>query len=216
MAMYTKRNYAFYLVFIFEVSIISGIVYLLYGLVIPSTSLAIHPAYEIEEVVYNFRFFNHENTTFQKYTQQLSVPYYTGSMNIKHTITLAINDILYLQNPSKGTVIIVNKSDAPISLVEKTQLVTDDGRIFLTTQPVYVAAASKESAGFTYVDVVASDIDMNKEIIGERGNITKGTRLYVRKLKQSLYKKSVYADAVYDFAGGKTIIKNDISTGDIA
>lgn len=31
-----------------------------------------------------------------------------------------------------------------------------------------------------------------------------------------MYKKSIYAEAIHDFVGGETIVKNSVSTGDIA
>ena len=51
-------------------------------------------------------------------------------------------------------------------------------------------------------------------IMGSRGNIPTGTRLYVRNLTKSYFTKEIYAEAMESFTGGTTSSTGSIGSGD--
>lgn len=61
-------------------------------------------------------------------------------------MSIATQDVLYLHTPSKGTVRIVNKTKEPIPLLANTQLITDDGLLFLTQKFITIPAAKSGQA----------------------------------------------------------------------
>ncbi|MBU1757595.1 hypothetical protein KKG31_00115 [Patescibacteria group bacterium] len=64
--MYAKKNYIFYAIFGFEVAFFLIILYLLYTLVLPSTMITITPANQVENIIYNFRYYEKTDTEYTK------------------------------------------------------------------------------------------------------------------------------------------------------
>lgn len=211
----TNKNYTFYVVFFLEICVILFILRMLYGILLPKTTVVIHPNYNVESVFYNFRYYPHTDTFYPQESSQLTIPYYTWSTTIQHNMSIASNDMLYLQTPSQGKVRIVNKTKEDIPLLKGTELMTDDGLLFLTDRFVHIPAAQETQAGYATVTVTANDVDKENILIWKRGNITKGTTMYIRKLKASKYKKDIYIEALYDFVWWETNKKDAISSGDI-
>ena len=212
---YTKKNYVFYLVFSFEIWLVFLLFYLLYSLVLPSTKIVVNPAYNVEDIIYNFRYYPHNDVFYSLDSSQITIPYYTGVVDHTYNLTVSIKDITYFQNPSYGTVKMINFGNDPISLIPQTQLITEEWLQYRIKERVNIPGAIWETPWTNYVDVIAQEIDNKYEIMGERGNIPQGTVLYVKNLKQSLYQKEIYAEALYDFAGGQTRTKSTIDDDDL-
>ncbi len=73
----SSKSYIFYMIFSFEVIVIWGILYLLYGLVLPKTIIEIQPSYINEELIYNFRYYPNNIINFWETTNKITIPYYT-------------------------------------------------------------------------------------------------------------------------------------------
>ena len=64
--MYAKKNYIFYAIFGFETAFFLIILYLLYSLILPSTIITIIPANQVENIIYNFRYYAQSDTEYTK------------------------------------------------------------------------------------------------------------------------------------------------------
>lgn len=72
-----KQNYIGYVVFGFEFLFALIVLYGIYILAIPGATLYITPAYEVEKLTYNFRFYPSNDLEYPKYSRYLSIPYYS-------------------------------------------------------------------------------------------------------------------------------------------
>jgi hypothetical protein len=70
-------------------------------LVSPSAEIFLTPSYNVEEIVYNFRFFEENRKQEFEDSQAISIPYYTGSIQITYPMSIQVQNIKYLQNPAK-------------------------------------------------------------------------------------------------------------------
>lgn len=135
---YTKKNYIFYVVFGFEVLFVFIVLYLLYSLILPSTNINLVPTSQIENVIYNFRYYSASDLTYPQYSRYLTVPYYSGYIDYKYDMTISTANIKYLQQPSQGMVEIINMIPKDYSFLANTRFVTNDGRQFLATKDFLV------------------------------------------------------------------------------
>ncbi len=87
-----------------------------------------------------------------------------------------------------------------MSLLPNTILVNDDGITFKTDARVTIPPGNPAQPGKIDVDVRAEKIAENGMIVGELGNITQDSVLYVKKLPESMESKLVYATAKRSFA----------------
>jgi hypothetical protein len=143
--MYTKKNYLFYVVFGFEVLFVLLILYLLYSLILPSALIKISPANQVENVIYNFRYYSSADADYTKYSRYLSIPYMSGYIDYKYDMTTSVSNIKYIQNPSRGTVILFNKTAKDLSFLPYTKFITDDGRLFASTKEFKISAGTEEN-----------------------------------------------------------------------
>lgn len=75
--------------------------YALYILILPSVNIIVRPSYQTDYVTYNFRFYPANNTQYPKESRQLSIPFYTGAIDYKYTMSITPSQIEYIQNPSQ-------------------------------------------------------------------------------------------------------------------
>jgi hypothetical protein len=66
------------------------------------------------------------------------------------------------------------------------------------------------------LSVTASEQDNQGILIGERGNIAKGTQMYIKNLKESFFLKRIIASAVATFSGGSLQSQGMVGEKDIA
>ena len=213
---YTKKNYIFYVVFWFEVLFVLVILYLLYSLILPSTRINIIPTSQIESVIYNFRYYPFSDTQYQKDSRYLTVPYYTGYIDYKYDMTISTANIKYIQQPSQGTVEIINKIPKDYSFIKDTRFVTDDGRQFLATKDFLVPQGTEVNPGKVLVVIKAMETDIQWVLMGSRGNITKWTSVFIKNMKDSYYTQNIYGQAIEDFTGGNLQSQGVVSVKDIA
>lgn len=214
--LFAKKNYAFYLIFAIELCVIGAIGYFLYTIILPKATVTIKPSYNLEEIVYNFRYTPQgQISTGRAERSFIIIPYNTGLIRYKYSMSITAKNVKYLQNPSQWKVKIINTEATSLSLLKGTKLITDNGLLFQTKQRVTIPAARPWAFGELIIDTEALQMDNNNAIMWDRGNIKQGTQLLIKNLKKSTLLKSVYGIAVEDFTWGTTDVKTLILPEDI-
>ncbi|MEI8090730.1 MAG: hypothetical protein WCG98_00235 [bacterium] len=101
MQVYAKKNYIFYAVFGFEIVFAFLILYLLYSLILPSARIMISPANQVENVIYNVRYYPITDIEYPKYSRYLSIPFTMRFVDYKYDLTTNVLNIKYVQHPSQ-------------------------------------------------------------------------------------------------------------------
>lgn len=113
------------------------IIYFLYSLILPKTVITIHPSYQINEIAYNFRYISPENIINYPYKEShIIIPLLKESAAVNKILSIDGEKVQFSSQPAKGKVRIVNTTQNIITLVKNTQLITDEGVIFLTNREV--------------------------------------------------------------------------------
>ncbi|HVN67029.1 MAG TPA: hypothetical protein VMT55_01550, partial [Candidatus Sulfotelmatobacter sp.] len=113
-----------------------------------------------------------------------------------------------------GTVTVMNTSNNAWPLVPKTRFQTGDGLVFRSQSAVTVPAAKDDKTpGTADISVVADEVDVNNQVIGERGNIGP-TKFFLPGLSADNQKK-LYAQNRAAFTGGKTDVTKMITKEDL-
>lgn len=206
LSVFTKKNTLSYFFIIWEVLLIAAIIFVMYQFLVPSTKVLLQPAYTVEEIVYNFRYYQEGSQSWAmlQNSSYISVPYQVGAMHYSQTMSVPIYSLQYLGKPSSGKIVVANTLATPYKLKIGTRFVTDDNLVYTADSAFTLPAWSRTNPSLTTISVTASDKDENGEIIGNRGNIASGTRLLIRNLQQSYVMGSVYATTENDFGGGYT------------
>jgi len=215
LSIYNKKNVIFYVVFFFEAIFILWILYLLYTLILPSAHIQIKSAYQIEPVIYNFRYYPHSNYNFQNESRFLSIPYYTGELSYKYDMSISVSNIKHIQNPSHGEIKIFNKTKQELPILPNSRFITPKGLLFKNNDRFTIPAGSDKNPWEITISVSAMERDDKNMFMGSRWNITKGTPLYLKNLKSSFYLKEIYAKTIQNFTGWSLNADWTISTDDI-
>lgn len=115
---YTKKNSVFYMVIGVEISFMLLILYVLSSLILPKTIIEISPATQTENIIYNFRYYPAINLTYSKEAKNLKIPYHTGFIDYKYTMSVSVDNIKHIQNPSAGTISINNTTNESYALLK--------------------------------------------------------------------------------------------------
>jgi hypothetical protein len=99
-------------------------------LIVPSANITIQASESTETIIYNVRYYPHDDPRAATETRFLYVPFYTGALNYKHELTISTANSKYISNPSHGEIKIYNKKDQEYTIVRNTQFNTSDGLIF--------------------------------------------------------------------------------------
>ncbi len=209
---YTKKNYMFYMIFWFEILFGLIIVYFLYSLILPRTIIDIYPANQTENIIYNFRYYPISDTDFLEQTRNLAIAYQTWFIDYKYTLSISVKNIKHIQNPSQGSIKIMNPTDKEYNLLKWTRFVTNDWLVFKSKSWFKIDPHSDK-----IIDIIASDQDEQGNVIWARGNIKKGTTLYIKNLKESFFLKNIYAVTTDQFSWGSLtsewiVTQKDIDT----
>lgn len=215
LSLFNKKTTLSYFFFIGEILIVGLIAYFLYQFVLPSANIYVKPSYTVEDIVYNFRYYPARNDTDIKDSSFISIPYYTGELHYTYVLKTNVQNMSFLQTPSRGTVKLINTTPNSISLKANTKLVTPDGLYFVIPSSITIPAATNEGSSELIVQVVAMEKDEAGSIIGAKGNIAAGTQLLIRNLPQSYFNKLIYAVAEDAFTGGSTEQHGSITEADL-
>ncbi len=197
---YAKKNYIFYVVFSFEVIFVLLILYLLYSLILPSAHIKITPSHQVENIIYNFRYYPVEDVDYPQYSRYLSVPFFSQYVDYKYDLTVNVSNIKYIQHPSQGTVVLYNKITKDFSFLPNTKFVTSDGRMFASTKAFKIPAGTETNPWTASVVLQAVEYDEAGVLMWTRWNIPKNTKLFIRNMKTSFYMEQLYAQAVDTFS----------------
>lgn len=194
---YNKKNYLFYMIFGFEIAFALIVLFSLYSLIVPKTIIDIYPSNQIENIIYNFRYYPEWDKEFELQTKNLAIPYQTGFIDYKYTLSISVNNIKHIQNPSQWTLRVLNTTEKEYNLLKWTRFVTEDWLVFKSKDWFKLEPNSD-----TYIEVFADEQDENWDVIGARWNIEKDTTLYIKNLKDSFFLRNIYAVSTQQFSGG--------------
>ncbi|MDR2190335.1 MAG: hypothetical protein LBP53_03995 [Candidatus Peribacteria bacterium] len=127
---YESKKYLLILIFFFEALLIGLILWLIISLILPSATISIQVAEDSETLIYNFRYYPHQESGFVQTSRYLSIPYYTGSIDYQYNLVISTANIKHITNPSQGHIKIYNTKPQSYSLVATTRFITADGLIF--------------------------------------------------------------------------------------
>lgn len=209
------KKYNTIIIFWLEWIFLAVIIYLIIWLLIPTAKITINPSQWNETIIYNFRYYPAENVDYPRYSRFLSIPFYTGSLEYSYDLSINTSNIKYLQNPSIWEVKIFNKTNERLKLVPNTRFITEDGKLFQTTNWIDIPAWVDWVPWELVVRLKAMEKDENEVMMWNRWNITKWTILYIRNLKQSYFLKDVYAVVLEDFSWWTLNSEGTITQGDI-
>lgn len=221
LSVFTKKSTLSYVFIIWEVLWIVAIIYVMYQFLVPSASLLLQPSYAVEDVVYNFRYYPAWSTWLWQTitdwaTNYITIPFQIGSIRHKQTISVPLQSIEFLSNPSKWVVEVYNTLPIRFTLKQFTRFTTPEWLIFTADQPFVLAPWNRQQPSRTLVTVTSVDKDDMGTIVWERWNIASWTRLVIKNLSQSAILWAVYANATTDFAWWVTKKQWIVTDQDIA
>jgi len=196
---YNKKNVIFYVIFFFETVFILWILYLLYTLILPSVTIQIKSAYQMEPIIYNFRYYPQNEYNFEQKSRYLSIPYYTGEISYKYDMSISVSNIQHIQNPSKWQITVFNKTPEDISIVPNSRIITSNGLLFENQNWFTIPSWTQDKPWEITITVNAMEKDDKNMFIGSRWNLKEDTTLYFKNLKNSYYLKEIYAKTIEDF-----------------
>lgn len=199
---YNKQKYLFYMVFLLEVIAGIAIIWFLFLLVLPSAKVTIKVAQHTEDIIYNFRYYPFQEQAYLGAIKQLSIPYYTWSLDYNYQLAISTENIKHIINPSAGFVKIYNKTSNELNLLANTRFVTNEGLTFLSKTPITIPAGLKDNPSELRVKLYADETDEQGLIMGTRGNIPKDTKLTIKNIKDSFYLGQIRAETIEAFTGG--------------
>ena len=196
---YESKKYLFIVIFFFEILLILWILRFIISLIVPSANIIIQPSETNETIIYNVRYYPHNDPSSTNETRFLYVPFYTGSLNYKHELTISTANSKYISNPSQGEIKIYNKIDKEYTILKNTQFNTSDWLIFHAVDDFILPAWTEKQPSETIITVKADEYDNNWELIGIRWNIPFKTQMYITKLEESSIKKDIRAESIENF-----------------
>ena len=203
--LWQKYSKFFKLLIIFgEISLVVWLVWFVYNLVTPKTDIYIQPAVKVKHIIQKIYLYPYGSKNVE-FDNNLRLAFYTWSFTQIETVKIPVADISFITKPSHGEVKIINTTFVGYSLKPHTQLVTTGWIVYRLDNWVYVPPAkSKDKPWVAYVKVTADEKDVHNQLVWVRWNITEWTKLYIRKMYVSIWKKKIWAQAVEDFKWGET------------
>ncbi len=196
---YESKKYLFILIFFFEILLILWILWFIISLIVPSATITLQPSETTETIIYNVRYYPNGDSSAANETRFLYVPFYTGSLNYKHELTISTANSKYISNPSQWEIKIYNKRNKEYNVMKNTQFNTSDGLIFRAVDDFILPAWSEKKPSETIITVKADEYDDNWDLIGIRWNIPFKTQMYITKLEESSITKDIWAESIEDF-----------------
>ena len=197
--LYRKYSKTFRLfIVVAEFSLIILLSIFVYNLVTPKTDVYIQPAVKIKHII--LKIFLAKDKLDVDFQWKSHLFYKSWTFTATDTLKLPVKDISYIWKPSEWIVKFINTTNVWYSLRAYTQLITNNWLIFRLENWVYVPPATwPNKPWYAKVKVIAADKDIKWQIIGSRWNILEWTKLYIKKMYISVWKKKIYATADSDF-----------------
>ena len=196
---YETKKYIFVLIFIFEALLILWILWFVVSLIMPSANLMIQPSENSEAIIYNVRYYPHNDQTAWAEKRYLYVPFYTWSMDYKYDLSISAANIRYITNPSYGQIKVYNTKDVSYELIKWTQFITSDWLIFRATSDFILPEWTKKKPSETIITVQADEYDEYDNLIWVRWNIMFKTQMWIKNLDESSKAKNIWAESIENF-----------------
>jgi len=201
---YESKKYLFILIFLFEILLILGILRFIISLIIPSANITIFPSENSETIVYNVRYYSHDDPYLAAETRFLYVPYYTWSIDYKYDLTISSSNIKHITSPSHWEIKVFNKKEHEYSIVRGTQFITSDGLIFRADDDFIIPAWNEKNPSEIIINVTADEYDEYGQLIGVHGNIWFKTKLLIKNLEESSLTQDIRAESIETFVWWQT------------
>lgn len=212
---YETKKYVFILIFIFEALLIFGILWFVISLIMPSATLTIWPSENSETVIYNVRYYPHNDQTASVENRYLYVPFYTWSLNYKYDLTISTANIKYISDPSYGQIKVYNTKDTSYELIKWTQFITSDWLIFRSTTDFILPEWTEKKPSETVITVKADEYDEYGNLIWVRWNILYDTQMRIKNLDESSKAKDIWAKTIENFVWWQTEASWSVTDKDI-
>jgi hypothetical protein len=204
LSVFTKKSTLSYIFVVWEIIWIWAIIYVMYQFLVPSATLLVQPAYTVEDVVYNFRYYPSGSTWYTQNqwseTNYITIPFQIWSIKHTQSISVPLQSVQFLSNPSKWLLEVVNTLPIKFTLKQYTRFKTSDWLQFTADEAFILPPGSRKNPSRTSIQATSIDKDESWNIAWEKWNITLGTRLVIKNLSQSAILWAVYASVTKDFA----------------
>ncbi len=141
------------------------------------------------------------------------IPSYSITKKISKVLTYQATGKEFHGQNATGIITVINTSTNDWPLLAKTRFQTGDGLVFRLQNPVTIPAAKADKPGTKDVPVVADEVDVYNQVIGEKGNIAP-TKFFLPGLSAENQKK-LYAENKQPFTSGKTLVSKLITKQDL-
>ena len=195
---------------------------------LPSATIKIRPASNIIEKTTNLILVGKEKK------RQLHGPERAHAITtfpveavIERSETFPVTGEIFTGTNSSGKIKIYNERLKPWILIKNTRFRTEGQIIFRINEKIEVPGSTyamirdengkltrEKVPGVILIDVIADEMDAGEKIVGDRGNIIKGSSLILPALDPTS-QKILYAEAYEDFTGGLTETYDVLTEEDI-
>jgi hypothetical protein len=119
----------------------------------------VSPSNQVENVIYNVRYYPSLDQEYPKSSRYLNVPFLSQFVDYKYDLTTNVANIKYVQHPSVGTVVLYNKIAKEFSFLPNTKFVTSDGRMFIAPKAFKIPAGTEANPGSSMTTLQATEYD---------------------------------------------------------
>lgn len=124
----------------------------------PNATIRITPAHQVEDVVYNYRYYPADHPIdMDQQRSFISIPYTIEHLPFEHTLTVNVQNITYTITQAKGMVKVTNTLSTPFSLLGKTKFVDENGVLFESDEWFTIPPAQGDTPSVIYVSVTAAE-----------------------------------------------------------
>lgn len=183
---------------------------------LPGVTVYLTPSASVLEKSVNITLADYQKNRGELETQQThTIASYPINTKVSQTITHSATGKKFSERGanSSGNIMVVNLSSNPWPLVAQTRFQTNDGIVFRILQAATVPAASASGPGKLEVYVTADPLDVNGQVVGERGNIGP-TKFFLPGLKDSS-RAQLYGESTVAMKGGITDYTTFITKEDL-
>lgn len=199
---YENKNYTFFAIFGVELLLVLSIVYGIYSLILPQTTITITPSFEMNDVVYNFRYMYPNDLKDYPYPEKhIIIPIHTWHIN-DITVQWTLDKRLRADGTmTRWTIRLINTTSTPYSLKINSQVIDDFWIEYTMDSKVSLPwSAGTNQAWTTFVRITSKDNPENNALVEAHGkDITLWQKFYIKNLKQSMYTKQIYGEASEGF-----------------
>lgn len=199
---YEHRNYSSLAIFWAETLFIIIVWYSIYALILPQTTVTLTPSYNLDEIVYNFRYLYPDDIDqYPNKERHITIPLYTGRIE-SITNSLSVDKVARSDwSIIKGKLRLINTTNTPYSLIPQTQIVDEFWIEYTTLHTVDLPAASWEwKAAISEVNIVSKDNPENIDLVLKHSaEIDSKRKFIIKNLRASRYTEQVYGELLDSF-----------------